>query len=88
MAGRSSYIIANPNNEDTETAIKGGKVPTFATWANYTEAHPHPTKGACGWLRLGWSYQANQEDAAKKALPEFRKYGMQVAATKVLPASL
>ena len=88
MAGRSSYIVANVEGTDSESVIKGGKVPTFATWVHYTETQPHPSKGAIGWVRVGWSYQANQADAAKKALPEFKKYGMQVTATRVLPASL
>lgn len=87
MAGRSEYIVAHPNNEDHITAIKGGKVPTFATWAYYTEEHPHYRRGA-GWVHLGFSYQTNLEDAKKKALPDFRKNGMTVTATRVLPASL
>lgn len=84
MAGRSAYIIAHPNNEDHITEHKGGKVPTFATWAFYTEEHPHRTEGA-GWVHMGYSYQATLADAKKKALPDFRKYGRKVTATRALP---
>ena len=86
MAGRQSYIIANPDNESTETALKTGKVPTFATWAFYTEEAPHYSQGA-GWVRMGYSYQATREDALKKALPDFRKNGHRVTVTRVLPAA-
>jgi hypothetical protein len=84
MAGQRAYVIAHPNGEDTVTALKGGKVPTFATWAYFTEEHPHRTGGA-GWVLLGWSFQATLADAQKKALPDFRKHGAQVTATRVLP---
>lgn len=87
MAGRNEYIIAHPNNEDHITEIKGGKVPTFATWVFFTEEEPHYTQGA-GWVHMGWSYQTNIIDAKKKALPDCRKYGMKVTATRVLPASI
>jgi hypothetical protein len=83
MAGRAEYIIANPNNEDHATQYKGGKVPTFATWAFYPEERPHRTEGA-GWVFMGWSYQATLADAKKKALPELRKYGWTVTATRAL----
>lgn len=85
MAGQRKFIIRHPNGEDFETALKGGKVPAYATWAFYTEGHPHRTAGA-GWVRLGWSYQTTLEDAQRKALPDFRKHGMKVTATRVLPA--
>jgi hypothetical protein len=87
MAGRKNFIIAHPNNEDHITALKGGKVPTYATWALFTEEAPHHTEGA-GWVHLGYSYQDNAEDAKRKALPDFRKVGMKVTATRVLPAGL
>lgn len=87
MAGRRSFVVAHPDNENHVTELKGGKAPTFATWVLYTEEAPHPAHGA-GWLRMGWSYQTSLEDAQAKALPDFRKYGMKVTATRVLPASL
>ncbi|HEX5705630.1 MAG TPA: hypothetical protein VFX97_20695 [Pyrinomonadaceae bacterium] len=79
MAGRSTYVVAHPDNEQTVTELKGGKVPTFATWAFYPDTNE--------WKRLGWSYLATLEDAKKKALPDFRKHGMKVTATRVLPTA-
>jgi hypothetical protein len=76
MAAKAKYIAAHPNNEDTITVLKGGKVPTFATWAMYED----------GWRHIGYSFQATKADAAKKAAPELRKYGMRVTATRILPA--
>ena len=80
MAGRKSYIVAHPNNEDHITELKGGKVPTFATW--------RLRKDTGEWEHMGWSFQASLEDAKKKALPDFRKYGETVTATRVLPAGV
>lgn len=87
MAKAAKYIVAHPNGEDHITAEKGGKVPTYATWAFYSEEHPHHSGGS-GWVHLGWSFQATEEDAKRKALPDFRKHGARVTATRVLPASL
>lgn len=84
MAGRVKYVVAHPDGEDHIEVLKGGKRPTFATWAYYTEEHPHPTEGA-GWVHMGYSFQATLEEAQKKALPDFRKHGMEVTATQIIP---
>lgn len=84
MAGRTEYVIAHPNMTDTVTEAKGGKVPTFATWAWYT-THRDLPEGQAGWVHMGWSFQETLADAQRKALPELRKHGMKVTATKVLP---
>lgn len=86
MAGRNSYIIANPTNDGHLEVTKGGKVPTFATWAYFTEEDPHWSQGS-GWLHVGYSYQADRQDALRKALPDMRKGGMKVTVTRVLPAA-
>lgn len=83
MAGRTEYVVAHPNGEDTITEIKGGKVPTFATWAFYTDDAPE--SWGRGWQRLGWSFLPTLEEAQRKALPDFRKSGLKVTATRVLP---
>ncbi|MFF8942853.1 hypothetical protein ACF1A5_11390 [Streptomyces sp. NPDC014864] len=87
MAGRKEYIIAHPNGVDHIRAWKGGKVPTHATWAYFTADQPHHSEGA-GWVHLGWSFQTTLADAQAKALPDFRKHGARVTATRALPASL
>jgi hypothetical protein len=84
MAKRPEYVISHPNGEDHIREAKGGKVPTFATWAYYPAEHPHRTAGA-GWVHMGWSYQTTLADAQRKALPDFRKHGTKVTATRVLP---
>jgi hypothetical protein len=76
MAGRSEYIVAHPNGETHVRKVKGGKVPTFATWF----------KRDGEWVLTGWSYQATAADAKKKALPEMRKYGWETTVSRVLPA--
>ena len=80
MAGQKSYIIATPDGENHITAVKGGKAPSFATWRLRKDTNE--------WEHMGWSFQTNLADAQKKALPDFRKYGETVTATRVLPASL
>jgi len=87
MAGRKNYIAAHPNGVDHVKIVKGGKVPTYATWAFYPENAPHRIDGA-GWVQLGYSYQTSLADAKKKALPDFRKNGMKVTATRILPAGI
>lgn len=84
MAGRSKFIIAHPNNEDHEIDHKGGKSPKWATWVLFTEENPHHTEGA-GWVRGGWSFIADENEARKKALPDMRKQGLKVTVTRVLP---
>ncbi|HSY00439.1 MAG TPA: hypothetical protein VLG91_24105 [Streptomyces sp.] len=77
MAAKTQYIVRHANGEDVETVTKGGKVPTFATWAFF------PAKNE--WVRLGWSFQATLADAQKKALPEYKANGARVMVTRVLP---
>lgn len=76
MAGRTEYVIAHPNGTDTVREVKGGKAPTFATWMIDDNGD---------WKHMGWSFQETLADAQKKALPDFRKYGATVTATRVLP---
>lgn len=80
MTAQTEYRIATPDNKVT-TGWKGGKVPTFATWAFFPKGHPNGE----GWLQVGWSFQATLADAQKKCLPDFRKAGWDVRATPVLP---
>lgn len=77
MAGRKSFIVAHPNNIDTETVLKGGKAPEYATWALMNGE----------WERIGWSYgdQAKAERTAKSAIGSL---GWKYQVTRVLPASL
>lgn len=77
MAGRKNFVVAHPNGEDTETVLKGGKAPEYATWALMNGE----------WERIGWSYgdQAKAERTAKSAIGSL---GWTWKVTRVLPASL
>ena len=76
MAGRTKYIVANPNGEDHEVAFKTGRKPSFATWALLNGE----------WERIGWSYQATKLEAQAKTLADMRRRGFEGRVTRVLPA--
>lgn len=65
----ANYTITAPNGK-TQVETKGGKVPTFATWAKINGE----------WKHMGWSYKA---EAPKSVLPDFRKNGIETMATPV-----
>lgn len=81
MAGRSSYIVAHPNNEDHITELKSGKVPAWAVWCIKNGE----------WVFTGWTFKTDKMEALKAARNNRRPYGWtesQVTITRVLPASL
>ena len=75
MAGRKSFVVAHPDNENTETVLKGGKAPEFATWALINGE----------WERIGWSY-GDKEKAERSAKSSIGSLGYTYTVTRVLPA--
>lgn len=75
MAGRTEYVIAHPNGEETLREVKGGKAPAYATWALMDGE----------WVRVGWSYSGTLAEAQKRGNSDARKCGYQTTATRVLP---
>lgn len=92
MGGRIGYVVAHPNGEDHIRVLKGGKVPTFATWAYY-EPYSHMegdkvVNSPLDWYHVGYSYQETREVAERKALPDLKKNGIPVRVTQILPTQV
>lgn len=75
MAGRKSFVVAHPDNENTETVLKGGKAPEYATWALMNGE----------WERIGWSY-GDKDKAERTAKSSIGSLGYTYTVTRVLPA--
>ena len=75
MAGRKSYVAAHPNGTETETFLKGGKVPTYTLWMDLGN----------GWELSGSHSYGDLERAEKAAEQKARIHGGKFHAARVIP---